>query len=666
MARFAQPEQEGPFVNFLKQRFSGRNPDLVVAVGGPAFTFLSRHYEELFPDTPKLIAGVAGRILTAARVPEHAAVVPLEIDLQGMIEDILQLLPDTDTIYVVFGASALERFWRDECRREFAAFSDRVNFTYLDQLPFDEIKNNVTALPPKSAIFYGLLIVDSASTLFNPGMALKDIIAVANSPVFALLESFFGLGTVGGRLMPERAAGLRAADAAVRILQGESPEHLSIPPLASQGFVYDWRALQRWGISEARLPQGSTISFRQPNLWELYQWHIIGAAILLIFQALLIAGLLVQGRRRNLAERELVKNEQRLRLITNALPVVIAYVDSEQRYRFINDAYTHWFGVSPEEAQGRTVREVVGERFYRSVVPYLERALTGEQIRFTQDVELVQGRSVSMEAIYIPDLDEQGAVRGLYILAIDITERIFAQQESKRLQDELLHAGRISTMGQLAGTLAHEINQPLSAIMSNAQAATRYLNAPTPNLEEVKEILHDIVQEDARAGEVINRLRELLKKNTLVLEPLDINLILREVVGFLNSEAVIRDVRVSLELDPLIPLVQGDRVQLQQVALNLLVNAFDAMSERARGDRRVLIRSSLNDARVLISVADSGTGIPNGKTQEIFNPYQTSKPHGLGMGLSISRSIINRHHGRIWAENNPDSGATFFFSLPIS
>jgi PAS domain S-box-containing protein len=384
----------------------------------------------------------------------------------------------------------------------------------------------------------------------------------------------------------------------------------------------------------------------------------------LLFQSFLITRLLVQKHRRERAERELVKSEQRLRLITNALPVLIAYVDSEQRYRFNNDAYKAWFGVGAEEAAGRTIREVVGEGFYRSVLPYLERAFSGEQVRFAQDLELGEGRTVSVEAIYVPDMDEGGAVRGLYILAMDVTERNLAQQESKRLQDELLHAGRISTMGELAGALAHEINQPLSAIMSNAQAASRYLSAPSPDMDEIKEILQDIAKEDARAGEVIHRLRRLLKKAKTDFEPLDLNSVFREVVGLLHGDAVIRGVTVSSELDPSLPPVKGDRIQLQQVALNLMLNAFEAMNERPNGKRRVLIRTGRKDAQVMAAVADSGKGIATGEAEKIFKPFFTSKPQGLGMGLSICRSIINSHHGRLWVETNPDGGATFCFSLP--
>jgi len=253
-------------------------------------------------------------------------------------------------------------------------------------------------------------------------------------------------------------------------------------------------------------------------------------------------------------------------------------------------------------------------------------------------------------------------------LARERAERklVKSEQRLRLMQDELLHAGRISTMGELAGALAHEINQPLSAIMSNAQAARRYLAAATPDLEEVKEILNDIVKDDARAGDVVHHLRAHLKKTKTASEPLDLNLIFREVVGLLRSDAVIRDVKVSSELDPMLPLVQGDRIELQQVALNLILNAFEAMNEQPNGDRQVLIRTGLKDSRVLAAVTDNGNGIPIEDAEKIFKPFYTSKPQGLGMGLSICRSIINRHHGRLWAENNSDRGATFYFSLPVS
>lgn len=666
MARFAEPGQEAPFVNFLRERFSGYTPDLVVAVGSPAFSFLVRHREVLFESTSVLIAGVAEQVLRAGPVIGNAALLPLEIDLKGMISDILQVLPGTRNIYVVLGDSALEQFWVSQCRSEFSIFSGRLRFVYLDHLSFDAIKTRLAALPPDSAVVYALLIKDVTGTLLDPGEALKTIIAEANAPVFAFFQSFFGSGTVGGRLVQDRDAGMFAAKAAIRILGGSPPAGESMPPARAGLPVYDWRALKRWGIDVRKLPEGSRVDFREPSLWERYHWHITGGALLLILQAVLIARLLIQRKRRDAAECELARSEHRLRLITNAMPVLIAHVDADQRYRFTNEAYRAWFGFSPEEALGRTIREVVGEPFYRSVLPYVERVLSGERIQYAQDIDMEDGRILSIEAIYVPDANDRGVVNGFYALVMDMTEQRLAHQESRRLQDELLHAGRIATMGELAGALAHEINQPLSAIMSNAQAARRFLNAPTPEIEEVNEILDDIVKDDARAGDVINRLRRMLKKTKPVLEPVDLNAIFREVAGLLHSDAVIRNVRVCFELDPLLPPVSGDRVQLQQVALNLVLNAFEALEEVPRESRRVRIRTRLEGVQILAAVEDTGKGIPPEASERIFDSYYTTKLQGLGMGLSISRSVLQRHKGRIWFENRHAGGVTFYFSLPAA
>ena len=318
-------------------------------------------------------------------------------------------------------------------------------------------------------------------------------------------------------------------------------------------------------------------------------------------------------------------------------------------------------------ASGRTVREVVGEVPYQRILPYIEKVLSGERVTYLQELVLDSGRNVSVEAIYVPDLDENDHVRGFYALAMDVTERTAAQLESKRLEDELAHAARITTMGELAGALAHEINQPLSAIMSNAHAARRFLEAPAPDIKEVIDILNDIAAEDARASEVINRLRSLLKKTPPAFEEVDFNLILNEVAGFVHSNAVIREVAVSMELSPGLPTVQGDRIQLQQVILNLFLNAFDAVSEKPSGERQVLIRTWSEDSAVHASVADNGSGISAEEVETVFKPFFTTKSQGLGMGLSISRSIIIRHNGRIWVENNiSGQGAIFYISLPAA
>jgi two-component system sensor kinase FixL len=238
--------------------------------------------------------------------------------------------------------------------------------------------------------------------------------------------------------------------------------------------------------------------------------------------------------------------------------------------------------------------------------------------------------------------------------------------ELLRYQQDLAHLTRVSTMGELAGSLAHELNQPLTAILSNVQAAQRFMAADPIDVAEVRDILNDIVQDDYRASEVLRRIRATVKKVDMESAPLDLGTVIRDAVLLLHTDAIVRGTRVALEICDDVPAVCADKVQLQQVALNLLLNAFDAMSQVAPKDRVVWVELTLqSDNMARIAVRDCGHGLTVGKLDAIFKPFYTSKPHGLGLGLSISRSIVELHGGRIWAENNLDRGATFYVTLPV-
>jgi len=222
-------------------------------------------------------------------------------------------------------------------------------------------------------------------------------------------------------------------------------------------------------------------------------------------------------------------------------------------------------------------------------------------------------------------------------------------------------------MGEMAASLAHELNQPLTAILSNAQAAQRFLAADAADLSELREILTDIVQDDSRAGEVIRRMRTLFKKEELEFAPLDLSVVIGDVVLLAHSDAILHNIRVLHEIDSRLPLVRGDRVQLQQVLLNLLLNAFDAMDDCPPNKRQIHLRAVRDGGQLVeIRVSDHGTGLTVDKLEKIFQPFYTTKRDGLGVGLSISRSIIEAHGGRLWAENNPENGATFHFTVPTS
>jgi signal transduction histidine kinase len=263
----------------------------------------------------------------------------------------------------------------------------------------------------------------------------------------------------------------------------------------------------------------------------------------------------------------------------------------------------------------------------------------------------------------------------------DITERKLGEEALQRAQAELAHVTRVTTLGELTASIAHEINQPLTAIVSNASAGLRWLSADSPNLEEAREAIRRIVRDGNRAGEVISRMRALFKKAPVTRVHFDINEAIEEVVALTHAEAQRSRVLVRTRLDGNVPPILGDRVQLQQVVLNLLINAIEAMSGMEKGRRELLVSTKKNTGTkdalsetsssvdksnyVAVAVRDSGPGLLSTSLAQLFTAFYTTKPHGLGMGLAVSRSIIEAHGGRLEAFPNDDRGATFQFTLPI-
>jgi signal transduction histidine kinase len=303
MARFVGENREGPFAEFLRARFADRPPDVVVPFGSPAVRFASHYRERLFPGTPMVFAAVEPRALPADALRQNATLVTQKVDLPGVIEDILQMQPDTANIAVVFGASPPEQFWVAECRREFERFRSRLHFIWLTDLPFEGVLQRSATLPPHSFILFGMFIMDSAGVPFDENEPLRQLRAVANAPLFAYFGHQLGLGAIGGRLYQDAEVGVLAARATIRILRGESAERIPPQILEAAPAVYDWRELSRWGIGEARLPPGRVIRFRQPTFWELYRWRIVAIAVLFALQTGLIIALLINRSKRRLAEQ---------------------------------------------------------------------------------------------------------------------------------------------------------------------------------------------------------------------------------------------------------------------------------------------------------------------------------------------------------------------------
>jgi signal transduction histidine kinase len=249
---------------------------------------------------------------------------------------------------------------------------------------------------------------------------------------------------------------------------------------------------------------------------------------------------------------------------------------------------------------------------------------------------------------------------------IDVTERMRAEEALRQAQTDLERVNRVTAMGELTVSLAHEIKQPIAAAVINAKTCLRWLERDEPNLSEVHAAAARIVRDGTLAGEIINRIRSQFKKDTSHWELVDVNEVTREMVVLLRSEAMRHNISVRTELAADLPQVLGDRVQLQQVAMNLIVNSIDAMKD-VDGRRELTIKSQRAEHEQLqVSVSDTGIGLPPQQAEQIFNAFFTTKTHGTGMGLRISRSIIESHGGRLWAADNSPRGAIFYFTVPTT
>jgi signal transduction histidine kinase len=546
-ARFAEGAVDEPLADYLRASYAAQPPDLVVSIAAPAARFWARHRERVLPGVPFLAAAVEERHVDAIDLGAGATAVTFRVDDAAFVEEVLRLLPDTERIAVVYGASPLEKFWVSEIRRAWQPFDGRVEIVWLDELPFPDAVKRAASLPPRSVVVFGTMSVDAAGVPHEEHAALERLRAEANAPIFGFFDAQLGRGVVGGRAIATRELGTESARTALRILGGESPETIPaaiVPPTAPE---FDARELERWSVPEGRLPAGSEVRFREPSLWDVQRTRIVAVAMFVALQTILIVVLLRSRQRLRSARAKLGENERNLR----------------------------------------------------------------------------------------------------------------------ELSRELSHAGRVSLLGQVTASLAHELGQPLGAILRNSDAAELLLKNDRLDLDELSAILADVRRDGHRAGAVVARLRALLERRNVEMQTMAWSEVVGEVLDIVRGDAQAREIVLERDVPPDLPPARGDRVHLQQVLLNLVANAMDALDGNGTSERRVTVRARRGgDGWIESEVHDTGRGIPADRLATAFDPFVTSKPDGMGMGLPISRSIVEAHGGRIWAENDAGGGTTFRFTVP--
>jgi PAS domain S-box-containing protein len=359
---------------------------------------------------------------------------------------------------------------------------------------------------------------------------------------------------------------------------------------------------------------------------------------------------------------ELQEREAKIRRLVDSNIVGIVFSDRNSQVIEANDAYLEMLGYTRDDVRAARLR-------WRDLTPpewmaVSERAAA--QIRTSGTCDVFEKEYLHRDGGRVPALVAAAAYgespNEIVAFVLDLTERKRADQERERLRTDLAYMSRILTMGELAGSLAHDIKQPITAAQVSADTCVRWLTRPAPDLDEVRAAAARMSIEVRRANQIIDRVRSLYTRSAPRRDAVDVNELVREMAALLAHEATVHDVSIATDLEATLPHVIGDRVQLQQVLLNLMLNAIDAM-RGAAGTVQIASRRTM-DGEVQISVTDTGIGLPSEHVDRIFDAFFTTKPNGTGMGLSISRAIIESHRGRLWARPNPSGGATFEFTLP--
>jgi C4-dicarboxylate-specific signal transduction histidine kinase len=481
-----------------------------------------------------------------------------------------------------------------------------------------------------------------------------------------VFDTVMGQGIVGGVLTDYQAIGRSTGRAALAALAGAPLDKLSTESADRSELRLDWRQVQRWDVA-ARLPAAAVIEFREPGLWPRYRWPIIGGAGLAALQVMVIGLLLLERRSRRRLQQSLDDAGQFERAMMAAHAGEVAVIDGSGAVIAANEAWQR----GSAAPVGRSAAQASAQRggpqaalASPAVASALRSVLSSDRAEAVVDVERESSEGRQWSEVRIQRLDRSGG--GAVLSCLDISARKRAELQLREHLRGLSHLNMVAAVGEMAASVAHELNQPLTAVLSNAQALRRIIAAGEGDSPLAAEIVEDIIAQDKRAGEIITRIRRLLKKETIDWMPVDVNGLVGDVCHMFGGAGTPGSPSIALELAASLPVVRGDRVQLQQVVLNLVQNAQHAMRDAdSLAASRVMVSTGAGDGGVHIAVRDHGAGIAADQIGRVFEPFFSTKHEGLGLGLAISRSIVELHGGNITARNRPEGGAEFLVRLPV-
>ena len=661
--------ESSDLLEYLRRKYEGEHVALVVPVTGLSYAFLARHRREIFGQAPAVFCCVDRAALARWGRLEESTGTILDVEIDGSLRLARRLQPGLRRLVVIVGGGEAVRPWSDALQQAAAGIALAPEVEVWVGRPVAEMMAELRRAAPDTAVLFCEYSADQRGAGYVPAEVCARLCGVSAVPVYGMFKAMLGTGIVGGSLVDLQQQGRAAGELAARVLGGEDADRM--PPVTATAGppIADWIALARWHLPEGGLPPEAAVINRPPGLLQRDRSLVLAAGSLVLLQAGLISVLLWERRRRHRAELERRRTEDWLTLAAESVDLGVWRLDAHSGRLYGNEKCFRLLGVPPDRefTLGSKLQAVHPED--RELVRQASEALRDEGRRFAIEYRaLHRGAQVRWVAetaqLRLVPGEPQPVLLGV---SVDITERVVAEQRARRLREEVTRLTRRSALGEMAAVLAHELNQPLGAIQSNADAALMLLQRSDGAGGDLEEILADIRSQDQRASAIIQRIRSLFQRGAGEFSATSLNEVAREAAALLRGESTERHIEVRLELAQDLPIVQADGVQIRQVILNLILNAFEAFSEGDRLNRpcRVILRTRTADEDwVEVSIEDNGRGIPAGDLERVFQPFFSTKESGMGLGLAICRTILESHRGRIQAENLRAGGAAFRFILP--
>jgi len=660
--------------DYLRQKYAGITIDVVVTNSSPPLDFLLMHRGELFPHTPIVFATER---LPAANLMSGAGAAGFIYDntYRATLDLALRLHPGTKQLLIISGTLSHDKSFEPIARNELQGYKDRVAITYLTDLTPEELTLKLRNPPKDSiAIYVWQQSLTPQGKLLETQDVLTTIAREAEIPLYGLSYSNVGLGIIGGYVYTREGNAAKLAEITLRVASGARAADI---PLQSAPNVpmFDWRQLQRWGISEDRLPPGSIIRFRELTMWQQYKWRIAVAIVVFGLLALLIVALLVERQlaRRGAAalaraQRVIQESEERFRSMADTAPVMIWVSGPDKLCTFFNRGWLTFTGRTLEqELPGGWTESLHPDDLDRCFATYSSSFDARRPFQMECRRRRADGEYRSLLSTGVPRFQQDGVFAGYIGSSLDITDL-------KRAQESALAGQKLESLGALASGMAHDFKNLLGGILASAELALAELAANAPHKEELLRIKAAAVG----GAEIVRELMIFGGNHSPAFEPVDCSLLVREIIQVLKV-SISKYATLKTELADDLPTVHGNPAQIRQLIMNLVLNASQALGEQT-GEIRVTAKPLTADQStplavaanlppgdyLQLEVADTGSGMTEETKARIFDPFFTTKTMGRGLGLAVVQGVVRAHRGAVNVVSAPGSGAAFQVLLPCT